>query len=87
MGLMVVVNQKWVGWMKRIDGAPHTRLAVVRRGVRRLHPLPQILSWALTMNAFCLSLLVFFGGSGAYRVARELIHRPLEWVFGVELGG
>ncbi len=80
MGLMVVVNQKWVGWMKRIDAAPHTRLALVRDGVRRLRPLPQILSWALTINAFCLSLLIFFGGSGALRVGWELIRRPAEWL-------
>ena len=80
MGLMVVVNQKWVAWMKSIEATPATRLAVVRRGFRKLRPLPQILSWALTMNAFCPSLLIFFGGSGAYRVAWELIRRPVEWL-------
>jgi D-alanyl-lipoteichoic acid acyltransferase DltB (MBOAT superfamily) len=80
MGLMVVVNQQWVAWMKSIEAAPATRLAAIRRGVRKLRPLPQICSWALTMNAFCLSLLIFFGGSGAIRVVWELIRRPAEWL-------
>ena len=80
MGLMVVVNQQWVAWMKSIEAAPASRLAAIRRGVRKLRPLPQICSWALTMNAFVFSLLIFFGGSGAIRVGWELIRRPAEWL-------
>lgn len=82
MGLMVAVNQWWVQWMKRVEATPTGWLPAARRGVCRLWPLPQILSWALTMHCFVMSLLVFFGGWGAVRVAWELTRRPLAWLAG-----
>ncbi|MEW6249224.1 MAG: MBOAT family O-acyltransferase [Planctomycetota bacterium] len=51
--------------------------AAVRRGARRLHPLPTLCSWLLTQHAFVFSLLIFFGGFGGLRVAWEIIRRAL----------
>lgn len=79
MGLMLAINQAWVHWMARIDAAPRHPLHALRQGLRRLAPLPSILCWALTMHFFVHSLLIFFGGSGAWRVYWELIRRPLGW--------
>jgi D-alanyl-lipoteichoic acid acyltransferase DltB (MBOAT superfamily) len=82
MGLMVAANQRWSRWMKKLDETPSGWLPAIRRAFRRLHPLPTILSWALTMHFFVHSLLVFFGGSGAVRVTWELIRRPLAALIG-----
>ncbi len=82
MGLMIVINQHWVRWMKQLDERPTGRLPVIRRAFIKLRPLPQILSWAITMHFFVHSLLIFFGGSGALRVTWELIRRPLETLLG-----
>jgi hypothetical protein len=77
MGLMLSANQQWVAWMERLDHAPRGWLPAVRRGWLRLRPLPQICAWLLTQHAFVFSLLVFFGGAGAWRVVWELLRRPL----------
>ena len=77
MGLMLAVNQRWARWMKKLEAAPAGRLPALRRALARLRPLPQILSWAITMHFFVHSLLIFFGGGGAVRVTWELIRRPL----------
>jgi hypothetical protein len=82
MGLMVSVNQHWVSWMKRVDESSTSKLAVLRRGFGRLWPLPQVLCWAFTMHCFVHSLLVFFGGNGAWRVTWELIRRPWQALAG-----
>jgi len=82
MGLMVAVNHYWSRWMKRLDETPAGRLAALRRAARRLHPLPTLCAWALTMHCFCHSLLVFFGGSGIWRVTWELIRRPAAALLG-----
>jgi D-alanyl-lipoteichoic acid acyltransferase DltB (MBOAT superfamily) len=50
-------------------------MAKVRRAWLRAAPLPQILAWATTMHFFVHSLLIFFGGTGANRVLRELWRR------------
>lgn len=76
MGLMVLVNQYWVQWMKRLDAQPASGWAAVRRGCQRLRPLPQIAAWLLTQHAFVWSTLIIFGGvSGTYRVTREMLRR------------
>jgi D-alanyl-lipoteichoic acid acyltransferase DltB (MBOAT superfamily) len=82
MGLMIAVNQRWARWIKKLDERPTGRLPARRRAAARVRPLPQILSWALTMHFFVHSLLIFFGGSGAWRVTWELIRRPLEALAG-----
>lgn len=88
MGLMLALNQRWVRWMKQLDETPDGALPALRRRVKRLRPLPQILCWALTMHCFVHSLLIFFGGSAFLRVTWELIRRPaiaLASAWGVEL--
>ncbi|MCH8805422.1 MAG: tetratricopeptide repeat protein [Planctomycetes bacterium] len=72
--------------MKRVAEQPSGLLPAIRRGWLRLKPLPQICSWALTMHCFVMSLLIFFGGSGAWRVGKELVLRPLFWLFGLKGG-
>ncbi len=86
MGLMLAINQWWIRAMKRVAEQPSGLLPAIRRGWLRLKPLPQICSWALTMHCFVMSLLIFFGGSGAWRVGKELVLRPLFWLFGLEGG-
>jgi hypothetical protein len=78
MGVMVAINQHWAQWMKRLDERPSGVLPALRRAIARTRPLPQILSWAITMHFFVHSLLFFFGGSAGWRVPWELIRRPLE---------
>ena len=77
MGFMVWVNQAWVQYVKQLDEHGQGRIAAIRRAWLRLWPLPQLTAWLVTMNAFCLSLLLFFGGWGGVRVFWELIRRPL----------
>ncbi len=80
MGLMVAVHHAWHAWMERLDARPAWRLGAVRRAWLRLAPLPQMCAWALTMHCFVMSLLVFFGGSGGFKVAGELLRRPVTWL-------
>jgi D-alanyl-lipoteichoic acid acyltransferase DltB (MBOAT superfamily) len=54
-----------------------------RRILLKCQPLPRVCAWLITQHAFVFSLLVFFGGSGAIRVLRELIRRPIVWIFGL----
>lgn len=82
MGLMMMVEQGWSRAMDRLEQRPASMLAAFRRAWQRLGPAPVLLAWFVTMNAFCLSLLIFFGGSGALRVAWELLRRPLGWSSG-----
>ena len=82
MGVMVAINQHWAQWMKRLDETPNGMLPALRRAIARTRPLPQILSWAITMHFFVHSLLVFFGGSAGWRVTWELIRRPLHALAG-----
>lgn len=82
MGLMVAVNQHWSRWTQRLSEQPDGPLVRLRRGLRRLRPLPQVVCWALTMHFFVHSLLIFFGGGGAVRVTWELIRRPLAAIWG-----
>lgn len=104
MGVLVWVNQKWVEYVKRLEGgagvparansgADHLRIgtragsmnpldrsvAALRRHWLRLAPLPQLCAWLLTMHAFFLSILVFFGGAEAWVVLREIIARPMAY--------
>lgn len=80
MGLMIAVNQYWVGWMKRLDERTTGTLPAVRRGWLKLRPLPQICAWLITQHVFVFSLLIFFGGSGAYNVMREIVRRVWVWL-------
>lgn len=80
MGAMLVINQWWVHWMERLDAAPRGLAAGIRRAWLRLRPLPQVCAWLLTMHAFVFSLLVFFGGRGGWRVAVEIVRRPIAWL-------
>jgi hypothetical protein len=82
MGLMLAVNQHWAHWMKRLDARPTGMLPLIRRAVLRMRPLPTILAWALTMHCFVMSLLIFFGKTGALRVGWELLRRPLNALVG-----
>lgn len=75
MGLMVAINQSWVNWMKRLDAAETGTLPAIRRNALKLHPLPQVTAWLVTQHAFVFSLLMFFGGAGAIRVAYEIFRR------------
>lgn len=84
MGLMLAVNQHWVHWVKRLDERPHGRLSAIRRAWLRLWPLPQICAWALTMHCFVMSLLIFFGKTGALRVGWELFRRPMNALLGFD---
>ena len=77
MGLMLAIDQRWVSWMKTIDEHATGPIYRFRRAFACLSPLPQILSWAVTMHFFVHSLLIFFGGGGAIRLTWELIRRPL----------
>jgi hypothetical protein len=80
MGLMIAINQKWVHWMKRLEGQPDGVLPAIRRGVLKLRPLPTLVSWLITQHAFVFSLLIFFGGVGAINVVREIVVRVWHWV-------
>jgi hypothetical protein len=80
MGLMVAVHQHWVHWLKRLDERQESPLARLRRAWLRLRPLPTICAWLLTQHAFMFSLLVLFGGSGIWRVPREIIRRIWSWL-------
>jgi D-alanyl-lipoteichoic acid acyltransferase DltB (MBOAT superfamily) len=80
MGAMVYVNQRWVQWTKRIDEEGTHWFARVRAASGYVWPLPQILGWAVTINFFCLSLLVFFHGVEGLGVLWELIRRPVNGV-------
>lgn len=82
MGLMVAAHHAWHKWMERLDARPGGVLAGLRRGWLRLGPLPRVCAWALTIHCFVMSLLIFFGGSGGFRVAGELLRRPLTWIAG-----
>ena len=82
MGLMVAVNQKWSRWMRDLDRHPQRRCSAIRRAVLRLQPLPRICSWLFTINVFVMSGWICIGGSRAWRVAWELIRRPLYWLIG-----
>jgi len=83
MGLMVGVNQSWVRWMRAIDRSPGSSLHALRHAWLRLQPLPRLCAWALTINAFALSGLLFFGGTrGTIRLLTELLRRPLEHLLG-----
>ncbi len=75
MGLMIAANQWWVDWMKRVDAAPASALASVRRAVFKLGPAPQVLGWLVTQHAFVWSLLLFSGGDAIVRVTVELFRR------------
>ncbi len=77
MGVMLWVNQQWVGWVRELDAQPSGGLASVRRAWLRLWPLPQLCAWLLTMHAFVFSLLIFFGGAKSWRVLYEIIRRPI----------
>ena len=78
MGLMVAANQHWVQWMKRLDQTPDSRWARVRRSWLRLHPLPRVCAWAITMHAFVFSTTIFAGGRGALNLWREILRRVWE---------
>lgn len=80
MGLGVAVNQRWTRWMRELDRpGPMGPVKRARALFVRIRPAPRVFSWLLTMNAFCLLNLVFFGGTGgARRVALELLRRLLE---------
>ena len=80
MGLMVAINQHWAHWMKRLDAQPTGRLPAIRRAWLKTRPLPQIGSWLFTQHAFVFSLLIFFGGTGGLKVARELIRRIWQYL-------
>ncbi|QOJ13799.1 MAG: hypothetical protein HRU75_03700 [Planctomycetia bacterium] len=84
MGLMLAVNQWWVGLMQRLDGRRSGVFSAIRRGVRRMHPLGPIVAWLFTMHCFVFSLLIFFGGRGAGRVTWEIVRRPLLALTGAE---
>lgn len=75
MGLMVAANHYWHEWAKHVDATPTHPLYGLRQGWLQLWPLPQICAWLLTMHAFCLSLLLFAGGSAIFRVPAELWRR------------
>lgn len=87
MGIMLTINQAWVNWMKRLDAQPVGVAAALRRGVKRLHPLGPVVSWLFTMHCFVFSLIVFFGGRGGWRVAWEIVRRPLAALTGAEVFG
>ncbi len=75
MGVMVRINHHFSSWMQRLDQQPDTPLGRLRRIIRRLGPLPAILSWAITMHFFVHSLLLFFGGHAIWKVTWELLRR------------
>ena len=80
MGLMVAINQHWAQWMKRLDARPAGVFPAIRRAWLKTRPLPQVCSWLLTQHAFVFSLLIFFGGTGGWNVARELFRRIWHYV-------
>jgi D-alanyl-lipoteichoic acid acyltransferase DltB (MBOAT superfamily) len=84
MGLMVYANQRWVHWTKRIDEEGVHWFARLRKRSQGWWPVPQFLGWLVTMNAFCLSLLVFFHGVEGLGVMWELVRRPVNWVLGFD---
>ncbi len=75
MGLMVFANHQWTAALERLDAGRRGPLAGLRQAWLRLHPLPQICAWALTMHCFAHSLLLFFGGSAIQHVTWELLRR------------
>jgi D-alanyl-lipoteichoic acid acyltransferase DltB (MBOAT superfamily) len=85
MGLFVAFNQHWSRWMKRIDEQPMTPVAAVRRTWLRLQPLPRVCAWLVTQHAFVFPLFFFFGGTGGWRVMREILRRVLQAVWSTHL--
>ncbi len=77
MGIMVRINHHFSKWVQRLDETPASLFGRLRRLLRRLHPLPTILSWAVTMHFFVHSLLLFFGGHAIWKVTWELMKRML----------
>lgn len=86
MGLMVAINHVWVQWMKQVDATPTGTLPAIRRAWLRCYPLPQICAWLLTQIAFLWTILILFGGGGAYRVPAEIIRRFGAWIGDMAMG-
>ena len=80
MALMIMVNQLWARWMKRLDEHPERRLTRIRHAWLSLQPLPRICAWVVTMNAFFLSCTVIVGGFKWWHLPWELIRRTLDWL-------
>lgn len=77
MGVMLWINQKWVGWTKSLADRDEGFWVALRRLAIQSRPLPQIAAWLLTMHAFVFSLLMFFGGVKSWRVLKEIVRRPV----------
>lgn len=76
MGVMVWVSQRWGRAMRALERHPERLLARVRRVALSLQPLPRLCAWFITINAFCLSGLICFGGPRGFVVVWELLRRP-----------
>jgi alginate O-acetyltransferase complex protein AlgI len=77
MGLLVWINGRWAEWMERLDTRPRGLL----HALRRLGPVPTLLAWFLTQNAFLFTLLLFFGGNAIFTVPADLFRRVAGWFF------
>ncbi|RMF78730.1 MAG: hypothetical protein D6744_09805 [Planctomycetota bacterium] len=77
MGVMVGVNQSWARWMRDIDRAGGGVLFRIRHAWLRCGPLPTLAAWFVTINAFVLSGVFFFGDLHGWRVLWELVRRPI----------
>ena len=80
MGVMVAINQSWARWMRNVDRAQSGALHRVRQAWLRCGPLPTLAAWFVTINAFALSGVFFFGDLHGLRVLGELVRRPLAGV-------
>jgi D-alanyl-lipoteichoic acid acyltransferase DltB (MBOAT superfamily) len=83
MGGGLCINRIWHEWWHDPD-RQNSRL---RRTVAKLRligsPVSYVLGWFVTVNFFCLTLLVFFGGiNGGWNVLRQMIYRPIQAILG-----
>lgn len=80
MGLLISINQKFARWLRTLDREPQRPLSRVRRLWLRLQPLPMLCAWALTINAFCFSAPIAFGGLNGLVALWETFRRPVVWL-------
>lgn len=82
-GIGLGVNRMWYEWWHDPDRQNH-RLVRTVAALRLIgSPISAALGWFVTINFFCLSLLIFFGGiGGAWNVFKQIVTRPVLALFG-----
>jgi D-alanyl-lipoteichoic acid acyltransferase DltB (MBOAT superfamily) len=82
-GCGLSINRMWAERWKRA-GEANGRVYRTVRALRLIgSPISAVLGWFVTVNFFCLSLLIFFQGIPlAWRVFHEMVARPVAVLLG-----